>query len=258
MEFVARRVFYSENAWAEAWGSAPEVSPLFQRLGGNVEPPDQTVAQAAFFIAGALEPYGFQLFNNGGLPLLERRNGPWQIEVLLRPGPRAVRGIYVPVSVHLHLSHSGVREVREKFWRPASRAPKVVASCDIGQLEIPPCWVIWNIANGVGEMSTAAQWLKRLALPWLDAFEDSLEMHRRILLGDLPFVDQETGLELMLAEFGLDYASQYLNRALAYDPELGRKVRRRTDQIVRAVVPGGRGTHLAHNLAVIAASYGLL
>jgi len=253
MDVSPRQIFYREAEFDTAWRR-----PTGSRWGKRVGNPDDAVWAAANFLAGALLRDGFRLFKNGGSPLLERRTLRLVEEIVLKPAPDARRRGHPAVAVQLHLSHTGLRGVRERYWRPSSRAPQVVASGDLGQLDIPPGWVLWNLTPRQETLEEMVEWVERLALPWFETFHRPTTLRRALDERMVPLVSLETSLELMLTEFGQVEAALFLERHLTPETELREAVRNEVRRIIAAQTPMGFGDDTAHNLAVIAACFRLM
>lgn len=223
-----RRTFPTDAAFDEAW-NGPSILPCAER---------GTFSEIAHFVAGGLAQEGFCLFANGGLPLIERRRGPLWEEIVFVPSKDEAE-----FTVRFHLSHEGVGEVRGRYWRPASRAPKVVAAGDVAVMEPLPIRALWATA---GHVRTAEAVLRTLAdhvLPWFDLFDDPGLLRVRLGESSVPLVDPSTAVELILAEYG--------------EREARRFVRERSP-VGRALAPEKGGYDLASDrLATIAAYYRL-
>ena len=189
-EGAPRRTFPDAIAFDEVWGRG-------RGLGG----PPNAMAEK---VEKTLAPFGFRLFRNGGLPRLDRRRAALREEIVFAPGPSDAE-----FAVRFHLTHDGLGEVRKKYWRPATRAPYAVASGDIGLLESPPVLSIWD-ARAPDALEAIRTRIAEDLLPWFDAFDDLDTLHETLFAGTLPLVDLSTGLELVLAEFGVREARRYL------------------------------------------------
>jgi hypothetical protein len=190
------RSFPSSSQWTSAWeGRAPRFQWPARRAKRS---PFQDIAH---YVGGALSVVGFQLFQNGGLPLIERRVGTYRQEILLTPAPRMDQRVETPFCVRIHLSNTELARVRSIYWKPPTRAPQSVAAGDLGQLAPQPCHLIWH---GNGELETATriiELLHRDVLPWFDIFLQPSRLRERIYTRSLCLVDDCTALELLLAEF---------------------------------------------------------
>lgn len=214
---MGKHTYYTESAFRSAWYE-PSIGQRRTIFGQNAE--RESFVSAAHFVGGSLLHSGFRLFRNGGLPLLERRVGPLVQEIILDPGPGAIQGRYIPMSVRVHISHEGMREVRQRYWTPASRAPVVIASGQLGLLDLPPGFVIWNVASSEDTLEPLARWIDGLALPWFELFEDPMELARRVCEQRVPLLKNVDALELVLAEFGPYQARRFLRDLVEFGAEV--------------------------------------
>ncbi len=258
MDTIRRRIFFREGDFNRAWCHGSSQVGTLGRGKRPDRPHREVVGEASHFIAGALLSEGFALFNNGGLPQIERRSGRTIQEILIRSHPNSIDDPDVPIRISLHLSHSGLQETRMNYWIPSSRAPSSVASMDLGHLEIPPCWVIWNIGSQHQTLVELVQWIQNLALPWFDLFENEMELRRRLLRCDVPRIGLDTALELIISEFGEYEGARFLRDVILTDPLIASNVRQLTLDIARAKAVGGMGRDLITNLATIAACYRMI
>jgi len=258
MEFARRRLFYRKEDLQLAWEGLPGTSGIFGCFRNHTHPPREALSEAGHFVGGALLDNGFKIFKNGGLPLLERRRGPLIEEIVLRSSPYVCDEPFLPIRVYLHLSHVGVQDVRLRYWRPASRAPSGLACLDLGQLELPPCWVIWNVGFDYQVLVELVDWVRRLALPWFDLFENADELKRMLYQRIVGGIDLDRSLELILAEFGPVEAIRFLKECVMPDSRVGPMIRDATKQIHTAAADGGMGADPVWNIATIASAYSLI
>ncbi len=258
MEFARRRLFYHKQDFQLAWEGLPNTSAFFSHLRHPDRPTRAALSDAGHYLGGALLAEGFQMFKNGGLPLIERRTTSLIEEIVLRASPHVCDEPFLPIRISLHLSHSGLQDVRLRYWRPASRAPSCVACLDIGQLELPPCWVIWNVGLDYQVLVEIVEWVRRLALPWFSLFENREALKQALYQREVSGVGLDMSLELMLAEFGPNEAHQFLEECVLPDMRIGPMVRETTRRISRALVDGAMGHDAVLNIATIASAYSLL
>jgi len=255
---VVQRRFRSLREWESAWLQPTVVPSLLRDLGAtDGVRSDEAFQSAVHFLAGFLRRDGFELFRNGGLPLLERREGPWIEEVLVRLGPNPVEGAYLPVTVQVHLSHTGFREVRQRYWPSLSRPPIIVLSGNAGLVQSPPTFDLWNIASP-SMLDELAGWLDHELLQFLADIE-SPSITRRQLFGDgITLVDAPTALEYILVEFGRAEATRYLEEVILAREGVFEGFREVYSAIAKTKSPGFvAGQHL-RNVAVIAHAYDLI
>lgn len=258
MDFARRRLFYRNQELQLAWEGLPGTSGFFNALRHPDHPPREALTEAGHFLGGALLSEGFRIFKNGGLPLLERRPGPLIEEIVLRSSPFLSGEPFLPVRVFLHLSHVGLQDVRIRYWKPASRAPSGLVGIDLGQLEIPPCWVIWNVGLDYDVLVELVDWVRRLALPWFNLFEDSEQLRARLFQQTVSGLNLDRCLELVLAQYGPKEAIRFLAECVIPDQSVGPKLQEASHRIRNAAGVGCIGTDTVWNLATIASAYRLL
>lgn len=198
-----RTIFGREDDWDGYWNRAPFL--------GRVYSPT-VFRDIAHYVGGAMLSKGFMLFENGGMPLLERRTGPYREEILFVPAPKMLRRQEVPFAVRIHLSSTAVSRIRSRYWRPPAHAPQIVASGDIGQLLGPDRVLVWNGCEGLDTAKAVIEEITRVALPWFACFANPGRMRDRLLARTLPWIDDCTALELLLSEFDPYEARRYLMR----------------------------------------------
>lgn len=257
LEFARRRLFYQKQDFQLAWEGLHPNARHF-RNPRNSSSPREALTEAGHFLGGALLADRFRIFKNGGVPLLERRSGPIIEEIVLRASPYVCTESFLPIRVYLHLSHARLKDVRVRYWRPASRAPGLVASLDLGQLELPPCYVIWNVGQDYEVLVELLDWIRRLALPWFDLFEDSGRLRRELFNGLVSCLDIDRQLEMVLAEFGPAEGARYLDDCVLTNPRVGPKVIDAMKKIRTATAYGEMGNDPVWNVATIAAAYSLV
>lgn len=257
MEFARRRLFYQKQDFQLAWEG---LQPHYKLFGQSRHPeaPREALTEAAHFLGGALLENRFRIFKNGGIPLLERRSGPVIEEIVLRASPYVCGEAFLPIRVYLHLSHARLKDVRIRYWHPASRAPGLVASLDLGQLELPPCYVIWNVGLDYQVLIELLDWIRRLALPWFDLFEDSGELRRQIFNGMVACLEIDRQLEMVLAEFGPAEGARFLDECVLSNPRIGPKVLEASHRIRTGAAYGEIGPDPVWNIATIASAYSLV
>jgi hypothetical protein len=189
-----RRSFGSEAEFDEAWGALP-----------SAPSGENPISKIAEFVGSSLARQGFRAFHNGGLPLLTRRHGNLWEEIVFAAHPSNKE-----FEVRFHLNHQGVGEVRARFWRPAIRAPKAVASGNIGQLETPPVWHLWSSEGHARTGDAIVTALQESVLPWMDLFDDPPRLRELLQESRVPLVDLCTAVELMIAEFDAREARRFL------------------------------------------------
>lgn len=232
MTDAVRSIYASKADFEAAWeetGVAPRTPLPLDAIASHVN--------------GGLLREGFRLFHNSGVPLLERRRGALREEIVFVPRPNP--GVGHPFAVRVHVSHSGVADVRSRYWRPAVRAPMVVAAGDIGLLEPEPIRAIWRDAGTQRTGDAILRIVRDHVMPWIDPFDDPPELRTRLEEGSMRFVDPSTALELILAEMGIREARRFLRSSVDAERLLG-------------VAPESQGFDLeSDRLATIAAYFRL-
>jgi hypothetical protein len=254
---VVQRRFQTQEEFETSWLTNIEVPSLIRDLGqpGSLDV-EATFHGAVHYISGYLERFEFQLFRNGGLPLIERHTGDMREELIVRLGPNGVRGAYIPVALSLHLSHAGLREVRERYWPGSGRAPISFYSGNIGLLQTPATYDIWNVCTE-DSLTQLVATLRGEVLPFLEMLSSPAQMRKAIFEREIPQLGIPTCLEWLLLEFGHADARQFI-RQLIDQKELPVDVFWSNHDALRnqlqiAFQPGDA----IHNVAVIALSHDL-
>src|SRR5579862_457094 len=219
-EPLCRTVCPSLEEWSEVWNRPAEHGRSSSDAGFR---------EVVHFVGGALSTLGFQLFENGGLPLIERYAGAFHEEILLIPAPFMSRRGGLPFGARVHLSSSEVSRIRGRFWRPPTRAPHVVAVGDLGELSGPDQRFVWFASEGLATARQLAQELVRTAVPWFDLLADPPKLKSKLYSGRIPLIDDCTALELLLAAFDPYEARRYLKQ----------RMQRRVDLLMPIEEPSG-------------------
>lgn len=260
MQILGEHRAWGEQEWQALWSRrAPDIRIAKELLSGDHDV-DSLVRDACNFLGGMAYGSKFRLFHNGGVPLLERRRGPWTEEIIFRSPTSGRAGVWAPLTMHIHLSCDDFFEVRQRYWSVLTKPPRVVATGNVGQTESPPCWILWNLAAGspVEPVSeTMADHLMRHAIPWFEGFANPARMRRKLFDEGIPLLDPITALEWCLYEFGTGEANAYLHEVLAHDELLRDSVVRLFERIDPNYLEGGPNLPLARNVAAMAATFGL-
>jgi hypothetical protein len=252
---IIQRRFKTQIEWEDVWNTPVDVPTLVRDLGmpGSLEV-ESTFHGAVHFLAGYLQRFDFRLFRNGGLPLIERRSGPLIEEVLVRPGPNAVRGAYMPISLQLHVCHDGLREIRERYWPTAGHPPVSLVSGNIGLIQTVPTFDVWNVATEDALVEITESFRQDL-LPYLEMLSSPNQLRRAIFDGEAPMFDPATSVEWLLMEFGRSDARQFMRQLIDSQDIAIRDFWQEHDNLKNLKRVGYLPGHLTHNLAVIAFSH---
>jgi hypothetical protein len=260
MELRSEYRAHSLVEWQELWSQRPNTLRLPHNLLGPDSQVHTLVNEACHFLGGVARASRFRLFRNGGLPLLERRNGAWTEEILFQSPPTGRNGIWAPITVQLHLTCEDFFEVRHRYWSVLAKPPKVVARGNIGELEVEGQRILWNLAAGspaAPVVESIADHLLHHAIPWLDSFGNPARLRRQLFEGGVALLDPVTALEWCLYAFGSEVASDYLNFVLLKNEVLASKVDRLLSRVDHDYLEGGPNLSEATNIAAIVATYGL-
>lgn len=118
--------------------------------------------------------------------------------------------------------------------------------------------MIWNVGQEHQTLIEMVDWVRRLALPWFDLFERRYELRERLFRMEIPYVELDTALELVLAEFGEIEGSRFIAECVMADERVGPLVRNASVNIrgYRGVVEIGAG--IVKNVAAICSCYGFM
>lgn len=254
---ITQRRLRTYAEFEEAWTTPIEIPSFVRDLGepGSLST-ESGFQAAAHFLGGSLERFDFKLFRNGGLPLLERRTPPLREEILIKLGPNPVRGAYLPISLELHLSHEGLREIRERYCLGAGRPSSILVSGNIGLAQHVPTYDIWNVATEDALPELLAM-VRNDLLPFLELLDSPNQLRRAIFDHEAPMFDHTTAIEWLLIEFGRKDARDYV-RALIDNEDLAvRDFWDHHDSLKNETGVAINSGEMARNLAVIAFSHDL-
>lgn len=206
---------HSSEEWQRLWSDRPSPHQSLARPQRDAPTAFESLSSVCRSLARAMRGRGFRMYRNGGMPLLERWSGPWRQEILFRPGPAVVRGKYVPVEIQVHLTNDAVGDLRRRYLIADPIPSNALASGNIGELDSPPGWVLWNVAEPLA-MDLVQDSLTRLALPWLSLLSDS-EALDALLNGDVRLMDKVAAFEWVAVMYGRDEASHFLDYNLLTD-----------------------------------------
>jgi hypothetical protein len=254
---ITQRRMTSQADFDAVWNTSIDVPTLVRDLGnpGSISE-QESFHGAVHFIAGFLERFEFQLFRNGGLPLIERHTGRMREEIILRLGPHAIRGAYIPVAMTIHISHEGLREVRDKYWPGSGRAPISLYSANVGQLQVPATHDIWNVATE-DALTQITQFTRQEVLPFLEMLASPAQMRRAILDRNFPQFNIATSLEWLLLEFGHADARQFIRQLIDQEEVSVKEFWENHDSLKKQLQIAYSPGDTMHNMAVIALSHDL-
>lgn len=252
---VVQRRLKNFREWEQVWNSHVDVPTLVRDLGepGSLEV-ESTFHGAVHFMAGYLQRFDFRLFRNGGLPLIERRDGPVIEEVLVRLGPHSVRGAYLPISLNLHVCHEGLRDIRHRYWPTAGRPPVSLVSGNIGLLQSVPTYDIWNVATE-DSLQEITRMFREELLPYLELLSSPNQLRRQIFDREAPMFDHSTAVEWLLMEFGRSDAREYIRQLIDSEDIPVQDFWSKHDDLAKIRQYGYVAGDMTHNLAVIAYSH---
>jgi hypothetical protein len=254
---ITQRRLNSQQELEEALSAEIFVPSLVKDLGepGSLEV-SATFFGAVHFLAGYLERFEFKLFRNGGLPLIERHTGKMREELLIKVGSNGIRGAYVPITIDLHISHSGLREVRERYWAGSGRAPVAMYSANIGLIQSPPTFDIWNVATE-DALQQITHYHRHDVLPFLELLASPNQMRRAIFDRELHQFNIATSLEWLLMEFGHADARQFIRQLMDQEELKVDAFWSQHDALKNQTQISIQPGETLHNLAVIALSHDL-
>lgn len=246
----------TDAEWQAAWSFVPRIPKLVRQLGRNHGCSHrEALDKAAYFAAGKLYDEDFHLFSNGGQPLLKRQRGEWFDEILFHAPPHCLPGEYSPATVEVMVSFEPLREIRSKISRSCSMVPPFLAKANLGMLQFLPVRTIWNLAHeeSIVEIGNL---LSGPCLRWIEELCDPLTLEDRAAAGTLPFVDDATALELVLASGGKNAARRVIEEWRA-DPFRGPKLEAEVSRLSRRFGPVYRSDEVGTNVAVLCICFDL-
>ena len=247
----------NESDWESLWRHVPQVPKLVRQLGGESKlDPSERLDRAAYFVAGKLEDEDFHLFANAGQPLLKRQRDAWFDEILFHVPCTAIPGFYCPVSVEVLVSFEPLRELRAKISSSYSMVPPFVAKANIGQFLMPPRKILWNLEFD-SSLSQIGGLIEDVGLKWIDRLCDPISLEANVIAGDLPFVSDSIGLELVLATGGRNAARRVIETWLDSE-DRGPILKQELQRMQKRLGPAYRTGESNTDLAVIAVAFDLI
>ncbi|HLO99379.1 MAG TPA: hypothetical protein VK171_12355 [Fimbriimonas sp.] len=247
----------SLNEWTNAWETPVPVPDLVTDLiERTVETPTESVSSAIHYLAGYLARFDFSLFRNGGQPLIERRTGPVQEEILIRVGKHATAGSYIPISFDLHVNHADLREVRDRYWTAAGRPPTSLVGGNSGLVQAKRTFDIWNVAPS-DALAELVKHFREDVLPYFELLASPNQLRRMVFAGEAQLFDPVTSLEWLLMEFGRSDAKEYLRQLLNDEQVTPASFWQEHDIAKSQKFIGVRNGDITQSLAVIAVSHDL-
>ncbi len=164
---------------------------------GVETPRDVFLAACASIGAHLEESFGFKYAKSG--PHSGRKAGDFTFQISFDSSHNNIAG------EHVNLSICGtVLSARIKKWREAHsflRAWEVIAGGQIGNLQVKPCWLDWELADPHNRDETIRDAIKaidELALPWFARFEELPSLFEYLLDRELPGMAIERAVEFLM------------------------------------------------------------
>ena len=248
MNILPIRLVETEAEWRQIGESGGRLSSL------NVFQSSWILQRdAASFVAGSLDRYGYRLLRNGGTPLLQKSWADWTVEIVIRRHGQHGRGA-APITADIHIHNSRLTEVRERYWRSTLPGVRHVGSVNIGRLICNECFGAVFELEEEDAPSMLARAICDVGLVWINSVTDPVDWDAE----DTVRLDPQVTLELLLAYHGWGRAGRYLQGVLGQDPAMSTTVRRYFRRIEKGQLACVATDGMPRNLAVIASSYGLL
>lgn len=216
------------------------------------------VLNVAHFVAGHAMHEGFRLFKNGGIPLLEKRRGNRVFEIIFRAGGTGICGFHAPFTITAHVSDARLKLQRELYWKVPSMAPAIIATSQLDTLDIPPKWAIYDGASEHLGLEALSERVLLTIVPWFTMFIRPSAMLDRLRLQQIPRIERDVALELVILELGEDSAVEFLLEILDADEALRFAVTDEVRRLARANRPSTTLSGEQERLARIAARLGLM
>lgn len=254
---INHRRFSTLESFEKAWIEKIEVTALVRDLGETCGVEIESAFQGAVhYLAGFLGQCEFRMFRNGGLPLIERHTGAVREEILVRLGPNSIKGAYVPIQIQLHVTNPRIREIRERYWPGAGRAPVSLFGGNTGLLQPVPTYDIWNVASEE-TLSEIVNEFRSSVLPFLDLLDSPARLRKMIFDGEKVPIDSVAATEWLLLEFGQADARMYLRSLIDSGKVPVDEFWESIDQLKLEAQVSYRPGNQVRNLAVVAFTHDL-
>jgi hypothetical protein len=245
-----KRHYYQLDDWERAWSTS--VGLPFRRTS------QELLQRSAYYLAGSLGRTGFSYFANGGNPLLERRWGDRTEEILIRGGGYDPRTRSMQIRLVIHMSDPAVRKIREVYWWAGGKVPHGVATGDAGELDLPPCRIIWSFNSETSTLADMSTVLLENVVPWFDRFDSCEEIQDALLGPGIPLVDEQTAVEILLAYGNRKAAKGYLESQVFRGSSISTAFWEEFRRIGEVRVPSFDRATPSHRLAHLARRYRLV
>jgi hypothetical protein len=208
-------------------------------------------------IGATLAQRAFKYAKSG--PHALRAHGDFTFRISFQSSVRNVAGQNVALWIH-----AIVRSKRLSLWRttqPRSiRADDWVAGGQIGNLQHPPHWIDFNLAEPASRPATianASSTIEHVALPFFASFEDVSGLCERLVTDDVPGLDAPLALEFLLCFGNKAQAEAAFHRFLRARPDILRQYHVEMERFRRDGLPSTLRSGYALQLAFATVAYGL-
>jgi hypothetical protein len=158
----------------------------------------------------------------------------------------------------IHMSDPAVRKIREVYWWAGGKVPHGVATGDAGELDLPPCRIIWSFNSETSTLADMSTVLLENVVPWFDRFDSCEEIQDALLGPGIPLVDEQTAVEILLAYGNRKAAKGYLESQVFRGSSISTAFWEEFRRIGEVRVPSFDRATPSHRLAHLARRYRLV
>lgn len=221
----------------------------------TADPPAQVYKEACACIAASFAPLGFRYAKSG--PRFSRGQGPFTHVVSFQSSAQNVRGQYVALWIHANVFARGLKD-----WHMRREDPyptDYIAGAQIGNLETPPAWAEWDLADPMqrdAAILDAIASIRRVVLPFFAHFQTCASALEFVQGGFRPGVEAKPAIELALWQDRRDVAQELLTRYFEQFPARHVEYLRLVNEYRATGIPEYRGSDVL-DLAVATIKFGL-
>lgn len=169
---------------------------------------------------------GYRFAKSG--PHLTKKSGPWKYEICFQSSHNNVAGVHVALWCFAVVWNSELKRWRVENNSPFSSDDRF-AGGQIGNLIYPTAWFDWELASRADRNNVIKgiiETIRAIALPFFALLSDVEAVKHKLMQREIPGLDIDAGIELLLWQGNKEAAGDYIDRFLMRRPDLESATRR--------------------------------